>query len=244
MSSQRPGRDPVDLGRRRLLVAGLTAGGGFLLGLPVLTLQAAKEAGQTGGEIGFFVEIRPDNQVIIGCAQPEIGQGVRTSMPMLVAEELDVEWSAVTVRQMPLGLLKTADGYTWKYGGQGAGGSTSVTDNWEFLREVGASARLMLMEAAARRWGVPVAECRTEPGVVMCDRPANRLSYAELAAEAAQLPVAAGKAATQGPLPVPDHRKAGQGCGCARNCHRRSPLRHRHGSAGDALCRDPALSIP
>jgi isoquinoline 1-oxidoreductase beta subunit len=180
--------EQVDGGRRRLLIGGLTATGGFLLGVPLTSLQA--EAGtKAGGSIGFFVEITPDNQVVIGVAQPEIGQGVRTSMPMLVAEELDVEWSRVSIRQMPLGIVKTADGYAWKYGGQGAGGSTSVSDNWAFLRGVGATARHMLKEAAARRWGVSAQSCRTEPGMVICDDLNQRLSYAALAAEAAALPV-------------------------------------------------------
>ena len=178
----------VDQGRRRLLVGGLTATGGFLLGVPLTSLQAGAGT-EAGGNIGFFVEIRPDNRVVIGVAQPEIGQGVRTSMPMLVAEELDVEWARVSIRQMPLGIVKTADGYAWKYGGQGAGGSTSVSDNWEFLRGVGATARHMLKEAAASRWGVSAQSCRTEPGMVICDDLNQRLSYAALAAEAAALPV-------------------------------------------------------
>lgn len=179
----------VDQGRRRFLVGGLTAGGGFLLGIPSVLLAEQKGLSAGGGQIGFFVEIQPDNRVVIGCAQPEIGQGVRTAMPMLVAEELDVEWSRVSVEQMPLGIVKTADGYAWKYGGQGAGGSTSVTDNWEFLREVGATARMMLIQAAAEHWKITPDGCHTEPGVVVCDSLGARLSYSELAAEAARLPV-------------------------------------------------------
>ena len=182
-------RTAVDLGRRRFLVSGLTATGGFLLGVPALDLLAEGDSSLHGGKIGFFVEIRPDNQVVIGVAQPEIGQGVRTSMPMLVAEELDVEWSSVTIEQMPLGIVKTADGYAWKYGGQGAGGSTAVTDNWQFLREVGATARQMLITAAAQHWKVPPENCRTEAGVVICDTLGARLNYNEVAAAAASLPV-------------------------------------------------------
>ena len=126
---------------------------------------------------------------MIGLAQPEIGQGVRTSMLMLVAEELNVEWARVSIRRMLLGIVKTADGYTWKYRGQGAGGSTSVSGNWEFLRGVGATARHMLKEAAASRWGVSAQSCRTEPGMLICDDLNQRLSNAALAAEAAALPV-------------------------------------------------------
>jgi isoquinoline 1-oxidoreductase beta subunit len=186
---QQTEREAVDKSRRRFLVAGLTAGGGFLLGVPVSGLQANEGSDASGGKIGFFVEIQADNRVVIGVAQPEIGQGVRTSMPMLVAEELDVEWSGVTVEQMPLGIVKTADGYAWKYGGQGAGGSTSVTDNWEFLREIGATARQMLLQAAAERWSVKPAQCRTESAHVICEKLGQRFSYAELAATAAAMPL-------------------------------------------------------
>lgn len=185
--------------RRTFLVGGLTASGGFLLGLPAVNALAGDLIGAKGGKIGFFVEIRPDDTVIIGVAQPEIGQGVRTSMPMLVAEELDVEWSRVTVRQMPLGIVKTADGFTWKYGSQGAGGSTAVTDNWEFLREVGATARQMLIGAAAARWGVDAESCHTVPGEVVCDGLGKRAAYSELAEEAARLPLPSGEPVFKAP---------------------------------------------
>ena len=177
----------IDQGRRRLLIGGLTAGGGFLLGVPALKLLADDHSSGEAGNIGFFVEILPDGNVIIGSAQPEIGQGVKTALPMLVAEELDVEWSRVTIRQMPLGIVKTADGFTWKYGGQGAGGSTSVTDNWGFLRQTGAMARHMLIQAAAKKWNVASTSCRTEPGKVICDEAGRQADYAELAAKAAGL---------------------------------------------------------
>jgi isoquinoline 1-oxidoreductase beta subunit len=179
----------VNNSRRRFLVCGLTAGSGFLLGVPGLNLLAGETAEESAGQIGFFVEVRPSGKIIIGSAQPEIGQGVKTALPMMVAEELDVDWSEVSVRQMPLGIVKTADGYAWKYGGQGAGGSTSVTDNWEYLREVGARARQMLVLAAAAQWGTDADKCRTEAGVVICDHLDARLGYGDLAASAAQMPV-------------------------------------------------------
>lgn len=176
------------ISRRRFLVTGLTAAGGFAIGIPA-GLALAKESGSAAEsrKIGFYVEIRPDNSVVIGSAQPEIGQGVRTALPMLVAEELEVPWESVSVEQMPLGIIKTADGYAWKYGGQGAGGSTSVTGAWEYLREVGATARIMLIRAAAQRWSVPANRCRAEAAHVICDDSGDRASYAELAADAAQL---------------------------------------------------------
>ena len=142
------------MGRRQFLVTGTGVGGSLVFGWPTLGFSQGEQyaiADQSGSgrDLGFFIQIAQDGQVIIGSNQPEIGQGQRTSLPMLIAEELDVEWSNVSVRQMPLGILKTEDGYAWKYGGQGVGGSTGLTDNWEFMREVGASARQQLLLRSA-----------------------------------------------------------------------------------------------
>lgn len=179
----------IDRGRRRFLVSGSTVAGAFVLGLPATCWSNGGSVADIPGErrIGFFIEIGTDGGVVIGSNQPEIGQGVRTSLPMLVAEELDVEWAKVSVRQMPLGIVKTGDGYAWKYGGQGVGGSTSVTDNWEFMREVGAAARHQLIRAAAARLRVAESSCSTRPGYVVCDSPAGDIPYGELVAEAARL---------------------------------------------------------
>ncbi len=172
----------IELSRRQFLVTGVSVAGSFVLGWPKNSCAEEDER-----QLGFFIEIRPDGHVIIGSNQPEIGQGVRTALPMLVAEELDVEWSHVSIRQMPLGIVNTADGLAWKYGGQGVGGSTSVTDNWNFMREVGATARRQLIRAAAARLDVAEASCRTRPGVVVCDAAAGEIPYADLVADAAKL---------------------------------------------------------
>lgn len=180
---------PADRGRRRFLIAGITLTGSFLLGLPAIrSSRAAFAAGSQGDrQIGYFVQIDPDGKVVIGSNQPEIGQGIRTALPMLVAEELDVEWSDVSVRQMPFGIVRTADGYTWKYGVQGVGGSTGLTDNWEFMRQVGATARRQLIRAAAARLNVSESSCRTKPGYVLCDAPAGEIPYGDLVEDAARL---------------------------------------------------------
>ena len=165
----------MDLSRRKFLIAGSTISGSLLLGLPAVSL--ANAAGKmTAGEsrIGFFINTLENGDVIIGNNQPEIGQGLRTTLPMLVAEELDVEWDKVRTESMPLGILKTTDGYTWKYGGQGVGGSTGLTSNWTFMREVGATGRLMLMQAAANLWNVSLEQCTTRPGKVICESAGNR----------------------------------------------------------------------
>ena len=177
------------ISRRQFLIVGSTISGSFLLGLPVISLAAPGEISSGSSRIGFFINILENGDVIIGNNQPEIGQGLRTTLPMLVAEELDVEWNRVRIESMPLGLLKTADGYTWKYGGQGVGGSTGLTNNWTFMREVGATGRLMLMQAAARLWNVPLGQCATRPGEVICESAGKKASYGELVKLAAALPL-------------------------------------------------------
>jgi isoquinoline 1-oxidoreductase beta subunit len=179
----------VDLSRRRLLIAGSTISGSFLLGLPAISLAVSDELPGASTRIGFFINILENGDVIIGNNQPEIGQGLRTTLPMLVAEELDIEWQKVRIESMPLGILKTADGYTWKYGGQGVGGSTGLTSNWTFMREVGATGRLMLMQAAAQLWNVPLAQCSTRPGEVICESAGKKASYGELVRLASRLPL-------------------------------------------------------
>ena len=177
------------ISRRHFLIAGGTVTGSLVLGLPAMNVARAGIADGTYGErqIGYFVEITPSGKVIIGSNQPEIGQGLRTALPMMVAEELDVAWDDVSIRQMPLGIVKTADGYTWKYGGQGVGGSTGLRNNWQFMREVGATARHQLIRAAAERLGVSPETCRTRSGVVLCDATNGEIPYAELVEDAAKL---------------------------------------------------------
>ncbi len=176
-------RQAIRVNRRDFIVVGIGVAGSLVFGLP------GAESSEADRErmIGFFVQIDADGNVIIGSNQPEIGQGIRTALPMLVAEELDVEWSRVSVRQMPLGIVKTENGYTWKYGGQGVGGSTGLTDNWDYMRQVGAVARQQLVRAAAARIGVDPEQCTTRPGVVVCSAAGVEISYGSLIADAAQL---------------------------------------------------------
>jgi isoquinoline 1-oxidoreductase beta subunit len=109
---------------------------------------------------------------------------------MMVAEELDVDWDAVSIRQMPLGIVKTAEGYTWKYGGgQGVGGSTGLTSNWTLMRQAGADARRQLIRAAAARLGVDESQCRTKPGAVVCTSMNSEIPYADLVVDAAAMPM-------------------------------------------------------
>lgn len=171
--------------RREFLVAGAGVAGSLVIGVPAL---ASDQDGER--TIGWFVQINPDGTVVVGAKDPEIGQGLRTALPMMVAEELDVDWDKVSIRQMPLGIIKTADGFTWKYGGgQGVGGSTGLTSNWQLMRQAGADARRQLIRAAAARLGVDESQCDTRPGFVVCTSLGAELSYADLIAEAAALPM-------------------------------------------------------
>lgn len=134
-----------------------------------------------------FIRIDASGPVRIVSKQPEIGQGVKTALPMVIAEELDVDWKDVVVVQ---GDLDTA------YGRQIAGGSTSTPNNYEDFRRLGATARAMLVAAAAQMWSVSVAECSTAHGNVEHRKSGRRLRYGQLATAAAKLPVPAAASVT------------------------------------------------
>lgn len=168
------------LSRRSFLRVSAVAGGGMLLATylePVSDLFAAEAADFVPNA---FIRIGPDGVVTIMAKNPEIGQGVKTMLPMLIAEELDVPWAAVTIEQ--------ASSEPDKYGRQFAGGSTATPSNWTELRQVGGAARQMLVSAAALTWSVPESECATEAGVVHHRASGRKLAYGELTTKAATLP--------------------------------------------------------
>jgi isoquinoline 1-oxidoreductase beta subunit len=172
------------LTRRDFVKVGTAAGGGLLVAVTVPTASTSLAKAVPGAEptvINVFIEIALDGSVTITAKNPEIGQGSKTALPLVVAEELDVEWSRVRVRQ--------ADLDERSYGAQFAGGSWGLRSSWDSLRIAGASARALLVAAAAGRWGVDAAECTTEAGSVAHPATGRRLGYGELAAEAARLPM-------------------------------------------------------
>jgi len=174
----------LKLSRREFLTVSATAIGGVMFGLAPSWLRADVD----GSELNVFVTVDPDGSTVIGVSQPDMGQGMYTTMSMLVAEELDADWSRVTTRQLPLMLKRDEEGkLAWAWVSQGAGGSTSVADLYRPLREFGAMARRQLVLAAAETWGVPPDELSTEPGVVIHASSGKRSGYGKLAARAATI---------------------------------------------------------
>ena len=171
------------LNRRSFIKVSSIAGGGMLIALQIEPTEVFAQFGgpQADPQTWAFIRLNADNSVTIINKNPEIGQGVQNMLPMLIAEELDVDWASVKVE------LAEAD--QTKYGAQLAGGSLSTPMNWDPLRRVGAAARQMLVASAAQQWSVPAAELTTQSGRVM-HRASNRTAaYGSLAAAAAKLPV-------------------------------------------------------
>src|SRR5690349_1945723 len=165
------------LTRRTFLQASALVGGGLLHEFHLPSARAATHA--TGEALNAYIKVMPDGIVTITAKNPEIGQGVKTMLPMLIAEELDVDWKNVRIEQA------IADGA--RYAPQFAGGSTAAPLNWEPLRRVGAAGREMLVRAAATELGVPASELRTKSGTVTHAASGRTLTYGELAAAAAKL---------------------------------------------------------
>ena len=210
---------PADLSRRRFLITGAVATGGLLVGCsppaPSERLGQPSDLPVHDGQVALnaWVKIDPDGVVTVAVPRAEMGQGVMTSLPLLLAEELDARWDDVRVEAAPVaqvyanqammlnvlpfgvddnGLLARLSSAAMQRAGhllhlQVTGGSSSIRDAWEPLRVAGATARAMLVQAAATRWQVPVADCRTEAGQVVHASSGRVLKYGELVADAARL---------------------------------------------------------
>jgi isoquinoline 1-oxidoreductase beta subunit len=177
------------LSRREFLRLGGIAGSGLMLAFALRSAPArAADAAQVNAvqaKADFvpnaFIRVGSDDSVLIYSKGPEIGQGIKTVFPMIIAEELDADWSRVQIEQAPV--------KPEIYGPQGAGGSRSVPNNWDQLRRAGAAARQMLLTAAAKGWGVPVEECGTQAGVVTHANSGRQARYGQLADRAAAVAV-------------------------------------------------------
>ncbi len=166
------------ISRRGFLSLAGIAGGGLALGF-TLQSPAVAAAGNNAPLFNAYVQVRADGRIILQAPNPEIGQGVKTAMPMIVAEELDAAWEDVDVVQSPIDMRA--------YGMQFAGGSRSIPQNWDRLRQAGAVARVMLLEAAAAQWNVPVSELSTENSTILHKTIGRSASYGEFAEAAALL---------------------------------------------------------
>jgi isoquinoline 1-oxidoreductase subunit beta len=177
-----------DNSRRDFLKTSTLAGGGLLVGFVV---PGAARLAHAAADFkpNAFIRITPDNQVTVVCAQSEMGQGVLTAIPMLVAEELEADWSKIRVEQAPANPAY-GNHFATMGGLQATGGSASVRGFWEPMRKAGASAREMLIGAAAGTWKVDRSECHAEKGMVI-HKSGKKLSYGQLAAAAATQPVPA-----------------------------------------------------
>src|SRR5580700_5110346 len=160
-SSSNPNTSPSQspLSRRGFLTASLAAGGGILFAATFPSLAgSAIAAGAGASMVTLFARISPAGVVTIFAPNPEVGQGTKTALPMIFAEELDVAWKDV--------VIEMADYQGGKMGPQSSGGSYSTPSNWMPLRKAGAAGRQMLISAAAAKWGVPVAECSAADSTV------------------------------------------------------------------------------
>jgi isoquinoline 1-oxidoreductase beta subunit len=181
--------DAFRLTRRAFLVRSTAAGAGLLLGfhLPARRkLAAAPVAGADAGrpvEVNAWIEIHADDSVLIRVARSEMGQGIFTALPMLVAEELDCDWSRVRAEYASANENRRRDNV---YRSMSTGGSRSVRDSQDYLRMAGAAARELLIGAAANRWEVPAEECRAADSVITHIPTGRTLRFGAVAAAAAQ----------------------------------------------------------
>ncbi len=168
------------MGRRSFLKVAGAAGMGLVL---AFSLEGRAKAASPGAEtaLNAYIRITPEGTIYIYSKNPEIGQGIKTAMPMIIAEELDADWADVKVEQSPINVTL--------FGRQNAGGSRSIARNWNSMREVGAAARHMLVQAAAIEWQVPATECTTKKSFVVHEPTGRRAAYGTLVEKAATLPV-------------------------------------------------------
>jgi isoquinoline 1-oxidoreductase beta subunit len=166
------------LSRREFLTAGVAAGAGLVIGFYLPHGSSAN--GENSFSPNAYLKITPDNKITVMVPRSEMGQGVRTSLPMILAEELEADWKQISIEQVGASTL---------YGDQTTGGSASVRTTWDPLRKAGAAAREMLISAAALEWGVPRSACKAEDGMILRSGTNTRLSYGALAEKASRLPI-------------------------------------------------------
>ncbi|WP_449429243.1 molybdopterin cofactor-binding domain-containing protein [Rhodanobacter umsongensis] len=211
-----PDRTPADcirLSRRRFLQV-LAAGTGVLM-VGIRTASASDAPlplamlGDNFNDLGAYVRIDSDGNVLIGARDPDTGTGVATSLPRIIADELDADWNRVSVVPLGLGVSDSNGQPRWTYGRQIGGIGGSIPAAWNDLRQAGALARWLLLQAAARQLGVPADKLHTDSGMVIAPD-GRRFSYASLAGDAGKIALPANPP----PLKTPDrYRLIGQPAG-------------------------------
>src|SRR3954471_4765313 len=172
----------LEVDRRSFLQVTAMAGGGLMIGLYAPELLAQRGGGPPAATLPLasnYITINPDNTFTIVAQNPETGQGIKTPLPMLIADELDVDWKQVTIKQ--------ADYDATKYISQTEGGSRAIPTHYARMRQVGAGGRALMLAAAAQQWSVPVAELTTGSGIVTHAPSRRTATYASLSARAATL---------------------------------------------------------
>src|SRR3954454_7621976 len=179
----------INLNRRHFIATAAVAGGGLMLGwkLPggILGASAQKVVGNpAGNEVGIWVVIHPDDTTVVRIARSEMGQGTLTGLAQLVADELEADWSKVKAVYIPPE-VNLANKRTW--GDMSTGASRGIRSSVDYVRKGGPAARMMLVDAAAKQWGVPASECTAENSVVTHKGSGKKLRYGEVAEAAAKL---------------------------------------------------------
>ncbi|MGE0719350.1 MAG: molybdopterin cofactor-binding domain-containing protein [Alphaproteobacteria bacterium] len=177
----------MKLSRRGFLVSAGAVAGGMAIGwkVPGGALQAVAQT-PIGVEVGIWVVIHPDDRTVVRIARSEMGQGTLTGLAQLVAEDLECDWSKVSAEYVAPE-VNLANKRAW--GDMSTGGSRGIRTSVDYVRKGGAAARMMLTEAAAKRWGVPASECAAENSVVTHQPTGRKLRYGEVAEDAAKLAV-------------------------------------------------------
>jgi isoquinoline 1-oxidoreductase beta subunit len=177
---------PTSISRRQFIIGSAAAGGGLAIGmhLPLALGQGAKAAA-SAAQVNVWVAVRPDDACVIRIARSEMGQGTFTGLAQLVAEELECDWSKVALELVTPGQNLAAK-RAW--GEMGTGGSRGIRTSQEYVRKAGAGARMMLLQAAANEWNVPVGELTVADGVIRHAASSRSVSYGKVAAAAARLP--------------------------------------------------------
>jgi isoquinoline 1-oxidoreductase beta subunit len=186
MSEKQLEEGSVGISRRSFIKAGAAIGGGLLISFSLPIVMRGAEAQEANFAPNSYIRIDRDGRIILTIQPVEMGQGTYTSMPALIAEELEVGLDQVVIETAPADDKRYANPML---GFQVTGGSTSVPGNWKPLREAGAAARVLLITAAANQWGVPASSCKADKGVVTHAGSGRHAGYGELVDAAAKLPI-------------------------------------------------------